>query len=389
MFRVLRPVFLALLLLPFTVAGQVPPELRTADAMAARVEAAERSPALAGDMDLELEPSAVEAELDKVAAYLRAHPEDPFALVLSVRLGRIRDLLALRDAYMAKFEDPEAREPEPPSSDRHLAILEGVLARDSTVAEAHYWTARLLLEDVARRAAMAQMAEPPAALQDVANRRALAHARLAVTFAPGRIDHREFLALLLVLEGNPVEAAELLGHGSTSGKLMHRLALDLVAFAPPKPAVDDEVLRSFSQMTAMMGAGASDPALAEHLELRAHGWSTVASLEEVTGYYQGRWPGVRFFPAEAWDGSVMAAFLPKNGEWRAVVDEAELEALDEWDAEVLILVVIPPKAYEEMCQGALRQGLPREMLLPGSRVGLMLMNGRRPPSGSREQAWKR
>ena len=60
MSRVIRPVIVTLLLLPLprVVTGQVPLELRTAEALAARVDAAERSPTLAGDMELELAPSA-------------------------------------------------------------------------------------------------------------------------------------------------------------------------------------------------------------------------------------------------------------------------------------------------------------------------------------------
>ncbi|HSM03841.1 MAG TPA: hypothetical protein VK858_04440 [Longimicrobiales bacterium] len=382
MFRVSRPAVLSLLLaLPVPGLPQVPSELRSAEALAAKVEAAEGWPGPGQGVDVEVELPAVDAELTRVASYLELHPDDAFALVLSVRLGRIRDLLAFRDAYMAMFEDPGAAMPEPPPYERHLAILREVLTRDSTVADAHYWTARLLLEEASQRFAMAEEIAPDPVLMEEVGREALEHARLAVRFAPSRRDHREFLALLLVDRGDVSDAAEVLGHESTVGGLMHRLVLDLVTFAPPPDAVPDDVLESFVQMSVMMGAGASEtPDLAAHLELRARAWSTEASMEAVTEFYGTSWPGVRFDPADGWNGAVMAVFVPMNGGWRPAVDPVELEDLDRWDAESLILIVLPPEGYAELCEGALLQGLPPEMLLPGDRVGLMLMNGRRPGS---------
>ena len=380
MFRVSHLAVLALLLAGAVPARpQVPPALRSAEALAAKVEGVERSSPLAPALDVDVELSAVEAEWTAVQDYLAEHPEDAFALVLSVRLGRIRDLLAFREGYMALFQDPTAGMPEAPTYERHLAVLRGLLSRDSTVAAAHYWTARLLLEALGHRMAMAEGIVPDPEMMETVGREALEHARQAVRFAPSTRDHRAFLALLLVDRDDRAEAARVLGDASTAGGSMHRLVLDLVAFAPPTGAVPDDVLEGFVQMSFAMGAGASGaPGLDEHLELRARAWSIEASMEAVTAQYGSRWPGTRFEPAEGWDGAVMALFAPMDGGWRPVSDPGELADLDRWDAEALTLILLPPDAYAELCAGALRQGLPPEMLLPGDRVGVMLMNGRRP-----------
>jgi len=377
-----RPFFLAtalLLLAPQPSLGQVPAALRPAEALAARIEAAERDPALAARLDAELTLGAVEAELADVQAYLAASPEDPEALMLTVRLGRVRDLMAFRDAVTSMFVNPGSVVPEPPDMDPLLATLDTLLQRLPSLATAHYWKARLLLEDAAHAAEFFTPTALPAGVMDPGTRStALSEARSAVDLDPSNVVHREFLAGLLVADGDLDEAQRVLSDPSTSGQLMQLLVKDLQVFAPPPPAVLDHVLTSFALMVTMMSAGDSeDPVLARYGDLRGLGWSSPASTSDVEKYYLERWPDMRFFVADGWEGASAAGFAPTEGGWLALSTEGEFKAADQATSSGVLLLVLPPDAYAQMRDQARMQGLPETMLLPGDRVGVLVINSRR------------
>ncbi|HSG46175.1 MAG TPA: hypothetical protein VLA43_00045, partial [Longimicrobiales bacterium] len=121
------------------------------------------------------------------------------------------------------------------------------------------------------------------------------------------------------------------------------------------------------------------PELALHLEIRARGWSTTAAMEEVQRYYEERWPGLRFFPADGWDAGVGTAFLMEDGQWRAVRTVAEYGAADRAADGNVILLLIPPPVYDQMRRTSAAQGMPPDAIPTGDRVGILLMNGRRVP----------
>jgi len=359
--------------------GQVPAALQSAEALAAHVEAAERDPALATMLDAELTLGAVEAELANVRAYLASSPEDPEALMLTVRLGRVRDLMAFRDAVTAMFTNPTSAMPEPPDVGPLLATLDAVLERMPSLATAHYWKARLLLEDAAHRAEFfSPTSAPPRVMDPETRSTAVSEARSAVDLDPSNVVHREFLAALLLGDGNLNEAQQVLSDSSTSGQLMHLLVNDLQVFAPPPPAVLDDVLTSFALMVTMMSAGDSeDPVLARYGDLRGLGWSSPASASDVERYYLDRWPDLRFFAADGWEGASAAGFIPAEGGWLALSTEAEFNAADQAANSGVLLLVLPPDAYAQMREQARLQGPPDTMLLPGDRVGVVVINNRR------------
>jgi len=367
-----------LLVVPSAAPAQVPGPLRSAEAMASRIEAAERDPLLAMELDADLSLDAVDAELEAVLAYLSSSPEDPTALLLTVRLGRIRDLLAFRDAVTAMFTDPAATQPETPSLAPHLKVLDQLLERDPRLAAAHYWKARLTMEEVTRQAGWTAEVAPAPGKDAETWPIVLHHARSAVELAPDSVAHRELFAGILADDDDFDEAVRVLAHPSTAGGLMHLLVEDLLTFAPPPPAGTDEVLGSFALMTAMMGAGDSEDAdLARYVELRARGWSTTAPETSLKQHYQDRWPGLRFLSDNDWDGASAAHFAASDSGWRAVRDDAEVEALERGGASGIILIVLPVQAYAEMRAAALAQGMPKDAVPRGDRVGLLLINGRR------------
>lgn len=374
-----RPFLLAaLLLVPQASSAQLPAALQSAEALATSVEAAERDPALATMLDAELTLGAVEAELAGVRSYLATSPEDPDALMLTVRLGRVRDLLVFRDAVTAMFTNPEAAPPEPPDMAPLLATLDALLERTPSLATAHYWKARLLVEDAAHRAQFDPAAVPAGGNDPGTTGTAATEARSAVELDPANAVHREFLAGLLLADGDLDGAQEVLSDPSTSGQLMQLLVADLQAFAPPPPAVLDDVLTSFALMVTMMSAGDSeDPVLARYVELRGLGWSSPESTAEVEGYYRERWPDIRFFAADGWEGASAAAFVPADGGWVSVSREEDFRAADQAMDSGVLLLVLPSDTYGQMRDQARSQGLPDILLLPGDRVGVLVINSRR------------
>ncbi len=362
---------------PVLAQAQVPQALQSAEALATSIDAAERSPALAAGLDDVLDLPTVAAEVAKVRDYLSTNPDDVFALILSVRLGRVHDLLAFREAVGRAFSEPGADLPEPPSSAGYLQILDGILARDSSVAAAHYWTARVLVEEALRAAEMgAEGAAPDTAQTAADHRRILRHAEAAVALAPGNVQYREFFALLLVGTGQADAAVAVLSHPSTAGTLLHLLVQDLQTFGPPPEAEPDAVLGNFVAMTGMMGAADSEePTLALYLDVRLNAWSTSAPLAEVEAYYRARWPDMRFFAGEGWEGAVTAAFVPTPEGWRAVSDSVEFHN-GTHDTGDVMLILLPPDVVAQMGDAAVMQGAPSEIVPSGPRVGILYMNWR-------------
>lgn len=362
---------------PVLAEAQVPQELQSAEALAASIDAAERSPAVAAGLDDVLTLPTVAAEVAKVRDFLSRNPDDVFALILSVRLGRVHDLLAFREAVGRAFSEPGASLPEPPSVRGYLEVLDGILARDSSVAAAHYWTARVVVEEALRAAEMGEEGAAQDTAQTAADhRRILRHAEAAVALAPGNVQYREFFALLLVGTGQLDAAVEVLSHPSTSGTLLDLLVHDLQTFGPPPGAEPDAVLGNFVAMTGMMGAADSEePTLALYLDVRLNAWSTSAPLSEVEAYYRARWPDVRFFAGEGWEGAVTAAFVPTPEGWRAVSDSVEFQSETHETGDVM-LILLPPDVVAQMGDAAVMQGAPGEMLPSGPRVGILYMNWR-------------
>jgi len=368
-------------LLPSVVArAQVPAELQAAESLAVRVETAERSPDLAAGIDEWLDLPTVDAQLAAVSDFLSHNPDDLIALVLSVRLGRLHDLLAFREATMASFSDPQAGMPERPMTERYQEMLDGVLLRDSTLAAAHYWKARLMVEETALLAELAAEGVEPTS-DTVPNApgtaATLQHAEAAVANDSDNEVYREFYAMLLVLDGKAEAAEAVLDHPATSGTLLHWLIRDLIVFAPPPGAEPDDVLYAYHYLNGMMGAAnTEDEWMAEYLDFRLRAWSTLASLSEVQESYRSLWPEARFFTVDGWDGVMSAAFVATPEGWRAISDSGELESDSSDQADIVSLLLLPPDAVADMEEGAARRGMPGLPRNSGPRVGILYTNAR-------------
>jgi hypothetical protein len=72
-----------------------------------------------------------------------------------------------------------------------------------------------------------------------------------------------------------------------------------------------------------------------------------------------------------------AAFVPTADGWLAVSTEADFRAADQAMDSGVLLLVLPSDTYAQMRDQARLQGLPDTMLLPGDRVGILVINSRR------------
>ena len=261
--------------------------------MVERLEAAE-----AGAVRLDLPPEQLTPQLDHAATqlgrHLDANPDDVRALILSARLGRLRDV---RQPTVWSAGDP------PPSLATfargyapHHAALDRALALQPDNAEAHYWKGRLYGLGFTWQQTLYGMNEPPdsevlrfQAYGDSAVR----FGRRAADLAPTRDDYRDALAIYLVLSWEDNAAITLLQHVAGGRHPLYLLLSDWRALPLPAGAVLRRAdSRAFGQM-AGASLGVQDYAF---LRVRVH----VVALpkDSVEAFYRARWPGFRFHELE-------------------------------------------------------------------------------------------
>jgi len=362
---------------PKLAIAQVPDPLQEAEVLAATVDAAERSPEAAADLDRTLDLQLVDAQLSKVNDFLDRNPDHEVALLLRVRLGRVHDMLAYRDALAQAFQKMATKLPEHPPLVPYFEILDRILARNPNSAAGHYWRARLLLDQSNLDAAGASPSKGQPVEPSAEATAAMHHATEAVRCDPENAEYREFLARVLAMSDQIDSAAVTLEHESTAGTRLHLLIRDLIAVGRPPAAESDDLLQNFVMMTGMMGAADSEkPSLTLYPEVRFQAWSTRASLDEVEAYYRERLPGTRFFDASGWEGARGAAYVLSSDQRIPVSDAAEYQSGRFGNREHLQLVILPPSVYGEIVVGALEQGMPVGPRRTESRVGILFINGR-------------
>lgn len=357
--------------------AQIPRELKAPAALAAEWERAEWETRPGDDASLFLPLSVVEGNLEEVAAYLRRHPGNAAARVLSVRLGRIRDAVAYQAAVIRAMTEPGGAFPELPSHRSYLALLDRVIAEELAPSEALYWRGRLTLEEGARGADRSGPPYDGARAGAEAVTEALRYARGALALEPGEPRYRELVGWVLTLDGRYADAVATLDHPSTAGRLMHRLVEDLGAFAPPEEAERDPMLATLGwQVWWMSTGGGTDKAVLGQRRVRVAAWSLPATVDDLRAHYQRSWPEARF-PEFEFDYA--SRFVYREGEWR--VEERRPEGAPRPDRpdDVVVVILVTPRGYGEFEEACRVEGLPATAL-PGERAGILYLNLRRDPS---------
>jgi len=299
-----------------------PKSLERAEQVAERVE---RFLDGKGEFDWRKLSTALDSAETQVAAYRSAQPDDPGALILTARLGRIMALL--RPAMIGGGEG----QPLVPDTVDHLAplyaALDRALAAEPRLAEAQYWKAKL-----------AGTVRPTMEDGDLVLRadwpRAVEFASKAVELAPADDRYRIMLGESLAQQGEFDRAREVLRDVDKGKHLLFLILEDFTRLPVPAAA---RRWTFGTEMGAEMFVGAPG-------ELRAFGPERVRALvvpgsaEELEGFYRTVWSGFRLFSNEG-EPSVFGQLLePKGAEFVPAASARVLEGQEPPGQGIMLIV---------------------------------------------------
>lgn len=229
---------------------------------------------------------------EQLIAHLHVHPNDVKALIISVRLGRIRQLV-----------EPIVLTPGQKPTDSKTALvpfhtnLDRALVLEPKNAEAHYWKARLygLRIPVVRAGRIYYV---PANLDQ-----AIRYSRKAVKLAPKSSLYREALALYLVEDQKPKEAINVIQSVADKHHPIYLLLNDLNSLPIPKTAtLSKNDSESFAQQQITRGRFQDYP------QLRVRFYILPMSVPKLEKFYSNYWDGFKFFskgePNKVGDGEM-------------------------------------------------------------------------------------
>ncbi len=230
----------------------------------------------------------------QLSAYLSQEPNDIRALILSVRLGRFRQvaqpLVVQRGDKMPTFTSLAA-EYAP-----YHAALNRALQLEPKNAEAHYWQARLYGLSHDWMGMLDGLTPPPAAELTLARAyadSAVRFGRRAVELAPDRVPYREALAIYLILSEQEREAAAVLRDVAGGHHPMATLLADWEAIPVPAGAVAlSAEARGMARMWMEEGT------IPDYPFLRVRMYVVMMPADSVQAFYRKRWPGFQLIAAE-------------------------------------------------------------------------------------------
>jgi hypothetical protein len=230
----------------------------------------------------------------QLAAYLNSHPNDVGALILSVRLGRFRQVaqpLVIQGGGTVPTFASLAAEYAP-----HHAALNRALALEPNNAEAHFWKARLFGLSHDWMGMLYGVTPPPAAEVSVARAyadSAVRYSRRAVELAPDRLPYREALAIYLILSEQEEEAATVLREVASGSHPMSALLADWTAIPLPAGAVP-----LAAEARGMARSWMEEGSISDYPFLRVRMYAIALSVDSVQAFYQRHWPGFRLLLVE-------------------------------------------------------------------------------------------
>ena len=236
----------------------------------------------------------VDKAATKLSAYLNRQPNDVRALILSVRLGRLRHVaqpLVIQGGDKVPTFASLAAEYAPDH-----AALSRALKLEPNNAEAHYWNGRLYGLSHDWTGMLYGVTTPPpeiAALARAYDDSAVRYGRRAVELAPDRIQYREALAIYLILTQQEQEAAAVLRDVAGGHHPMSMLLADWQTI--PVPAGATSLPRESQGMARMEMA---DESMAEYPFLRIRMYVVTTAADSVQAFYRKRWPSFQLMPMQ-------------------------------------------------------------------------------------------
>jgi len=257
-------------------AGREESALENAKTVVGLLEAAEAERD-AGVSPEKLEKRAATAEKG-LDAHLLAHPDDVDALVVSARLDRFSQ--TQKPIVLKSGQEPP--DPKAAFADIHRK-LDQALALQPSHAEAHYWKARLY------GVRLPVFRENTLYYESVDLAQAIHHSTEAVRLEPTRVAYREALALYLVADQKPADAAEVMQSVADDQNLIRLLLNDLRDLPiPATAAFSPEDSERYAQLLLERGRFSDYP------QLRVRQYVVPESLLEIQKFYSGHWKGFTF-----------------------------------------------------------------------------------------------
>jgi len=265
------------------------------DRVAAAVDRAESAEAgRPVDRAVEVIMQDVAKATTQLATYLESQPNDVRALILSVRLGRFRQvtepIVTKGGDSLPTFASLAAEYAV------HHAALNRALALEPNNAEVHYWKARLFGLSHDWMGMLYGLTPPPAAERTLAGAyadSAIRFGRRAVELAPDRVPYREALAIYLILSEQEREAAAVLREVAGGHHPMATLLADWQAIPVPAGAVAlSAEARGMARMWMEEGT------IPDYPFLRVRMYVVMMPADSLQAFYRKRWPDFRLIPAE-------------------------------------------------------------------------------------------
>jgi hypothetical protein len=279
--------------------------------MVERLEATE-----AGTLRLDLPPAQLTPQLDHAAAqlgrHLDANRDDVRGLILSARLGRLREVLQ-PTVWSAGDPVPTLAAFASRYAPQHAA-LDRALTLEPDNAQAHYWKGRLYGLGFSWQQTLYGLTEPPdseiprfQAYGDSAVR----FGRRATELAPSREDYRDALATYLVLSWQDDEAMTLLRDAAGGRHPLYLLLSDWKSLPVPHgAALRRGESRALGQMVGP-SLGVQD-----HPALRVRVYVVAQPMDSVGAYYRARWPSFRFHELESEESDSTVRSYAQFVRWR-------------------------------------------------------------------------
>ncbi len=260
----------------------------------------------------------------RVDRHLERVPDDVQALILSVRVAIIEELMepvVLSPADDEKMEDPYA--------DEH-ADLDRALIVDPENAAAHYWKARLYGLQVPSVSETGRYITEAVDLDA-----AIEHAGTAVELAPAKLKYREALALYLVDAERREEATEVMNAEGAGRTLIAQLLSDMEGVPLPDSAL-------YSKIDSGWFADMNTGGVENYPQLRVKAFALPMTPDELEAFYGELWEGfalLRKDPAEP-GGVQFLAFTDDGFEPVATLEKFQ-EGGTEGHGIVLVVRAVP------------------------------------------------
>ena len=219
------------------------------------------------------------ADIDE---YIQENPENPDALVLSVRLGYMNEqFIKLRiEEGSGVLIDPESR-----FAELHQR-LDKAIAMHPNYAAPYYWKAALNGIVVPVDDGRGNVARRPVNLK-----KAIEYAHKAVEFDGENGWYRRTLAMYYFTDGNLKAALEILDTPQMANSPVRLLIRDLEAFPLPFGTFfTQEDTDTYIEM--LLG----QKTIKDYPNLRVRAYVVPLSVEEMSEYFRSKWPEFEFFP---------------------------------------------------------------------------------------------